>query len=214
MSARSRWTVEHGTLWALETNHDLPPPCSARVETVFEEITEAGIEGLTAAMNLSGPDMIYERFQGNRRCFVLKIAGQIASYGWVTHGEESVGELERKFQLYDDEAYIWDCATVPAHRGQRCYSTLLSQMIYQLHREKTPRIWIGASKENVPSVKGMANAGFQPVLDLSYRRFYRLTMLRFYNVSSTWPQLVNNAYRMLVNDHERRIGHWAFGYRR
>ena len=213
MSAKPRWTVEHGTLWALETNNELPPVCSARVETVFEELTKDGVDDLAAAMNLSSPDIIYERLEGNRRCFVLKIADQIATYGWVTHGEESVGELERKFYLYDDEAYIWDCATIPDYRGQRCYSALLSGMIYQLHAEHTLRIWIGASKQNLPSIRGFTNAGFQPVLDLTYQRFYRLTMLRLYNVSATWPRLVKAAYRILVNDHERQIGQWAFGYK-
>jgi len=214
MSTKPQWTVEHGSLWALETINNLPPRCSARVETVFEELPKDGVDDLTVAMNLSSPDMIYERFQSNRRCFVLKIANQIATYGWVTHGEEAVGELERKFQLHDNEAYIWDCATVLAHRGQRCYSALLSHMIYQLHRENTPCIWIGASRENLPSIKGFANAGFQPVLDLTYRRFYRLTILRLYNISATWPRLVKAAYRMLVNDHERRVGQFAFGWHR
>lgn len=208
-----RWVVEHGTLWVLETVNGLPPLCSARVETVFKELAAADIDDLTAAMNLSTATLIRQRLEGNRRCFIMKVDGQIATYGWVTHGVERVGELERTFHLQNDEAYIWDCVTLPAYRGQRCYSALLSHITYHLHREGTPRIWIGASLPNDPSVKGFANAGFQPVVWLTYRRFFRLTVLWFQQAPAALPRLVSAAYRILVNTHEQRFGRLAIGYK-
>src|SRR5262245_30170490 len=119
------WTVEHGTLWAVEPGVHLPPICSARVEAVFEELEIADAGDVAAAMNLPTPELVLQRLHSNRRCFGLKVAGQIASYGWVTRVAECVGELERTFHLSDDQAYIWDCGTVAAMRGLRCYSTLL-----------------------------------------------------------------------------------------
>jgi GNAT superfamily N-acetyltransferase len=208
------WAVEHGTLWAWETGDGLPPICPARVEVEFEQVRMVDLADLTIAMNLSTPQPILQRLQGNRRCFSLRIAGQIAAYGWVTHGVECVGELERQFHLNDDEAYIWDCGTVPAWRGQRCYSALLSHIIYQLHGEGVPRIWIGASRQNQPSIQGFVNAGFQRVIDLTYRRFYRLTLLWFQEAPTALPSLVSAAYRVLLNSHERRLGRLAIGLKR
>ena len=208
------WTVEYGTLWAWETGNGLPPLCPARVEAVFEEVGVAGINDLAVAMNLSTPEQIQQRLRSNRRCFSLRVAGQIIAYGWVTHGVEYVGELERQFQLRDEETYIWDCGTVPGWRGQRCYSALLSHIIYQLHEEGTPRIWIGASRQNRPSVQGFINAGFQWVLDLTYRRFYRLTILWFQESPTALPPLASAAYRILLNNHERRLGRLAMGLKR
>lgn len=208
------WTVEHGTLWALETDNGLPPACSARVEIAFKELGADEVDDLAIAMNLPSPQLIQQRLQRNRRCFIGTVEGQIATYGWVTHGVERVGELERKFLLCDDEAYIWDCVTLPAYRGQRCYSALLSHIIYQLHGEGVPRIWIGASLPNDPSVRGFANAGFQPVLELTYRRLYRLTTLWFCAAPTAVPHLVSAAYRILVNSHEQRFGRLAIGYKR
>ena len=208
------WVVEYGTFWALETNHGLPPICPARVEVAFEEVGSADLDDLALAMNLPTSEPIQRRLQGNRRCFNLRIAGQIAAYGWVTRGVECVGELERQFHLHDDEAYIWDCGTVPAWRRQRCYSALLSCLIYRLHREGIPRIWIGASRQNQPSILGIANAGFQQVVDLTYRRFYRLTLLWFREAPTALPPLVSAAYRILLNEHERRFGQLAIGYKR
>lgn len=208
------WTVEYGTFWVLEPGNDLPPMCQARVEVEFSEVRAADIDELAVAMNLPTPELIQLRLQGNRRCFSLRVADQIATYGWVTHGVEWVGELERDFHLHEDEVYIWDCVTVPAWRGQRFYSALLSHIIYRLHQEGVPRLWIGVSRQNQPSVRGFANAGFKPVVDLTYRRFFRLTVLWFREAPKAPPRLVSAAYRILVNSHEYHFGSLAIGYKR
>ena len=165
------------------------------------------------AMNLPNLDLIQQRLQSKRRCFRLRVAGQLAAYGWVTRGAECVGELERQFHLHSDEAYIWDCGTVPAWRGQRCYSALLSQLIRELYREGVRRIWIGASLHNYASTRGIANAGFNPVVNLTYCRVYRLTLIRIYPAAETRDSLVAAAYRILLNARERRFGPLVLGYR-
>jgi hypothetical protein len=187
--------------------------CAARVNAEFEEIAGGDADELALAMNLPTPEPVRQRLQTNRRCFSLRVDGQIASYGWVTRGAERVGELERQFHLHDDEAYIWDCGTVPAWRGQHCYSALLSQIIYQLHRESVRRIWIGASRQNQPSIRGVANAGFKPVVDLTYRRFHRLTLMWINQAPSSRRPLISAAYRILLADHERRFRRLVIGYK-
>jgi hypothetical protein len=208
------WAAEDGTLWALEPGNGLPPPCPARIEVAFSEIGTADLAALAAAMNLSTPELIQQRLAGGRRCFTLQLDGRIVSYGWVTHGVESVGELERQFNLDDNEAYIWDCGTLPAWREQRCYSALLSHIVYQLHEESVARIWIGAGRQNQPSIRGFANAGFRPVIECDYRRYHRLTLLWIRHVAQAPPPLVSAAYRILINAHERRLGPLAIGYLR
>jgi GNAT superfamily N-acetyltransferase len=209
-----QWAVERGTFWALETGGDLPPVCRARLEVVFHEVDADDIADLTVAMNLPTSELIRQRLMNKRRCFVLRAAGEIVCYGWVTHGPEFVGELERTFNLHRDEAYIWHCGTVPALRGQRCYSALLSRIIYQLDCEGIPRLWIGASRQNRPSVRGFANAGFQPVMDLTYRRIYRLKLIWFQEAPAAPSHLILAAYRILLNHGEYRLGPLALGYRR
>jgi ribosomal protein S18 acetylase RimI-like enzyme len=208
------WTIEHGTLWAVDTAGNLPPPCVARAPAEFGQVRDDELDSLASVMGLSDIDPIQQRLQGNRRCFRLRIAGQIAAYGWVTRGAECVGELERTFHLHDDEAYIWDCATVPAWRGQRCYSALLSHMLRELAQEGARRIWIGASLGNQPSTRGFANAGFRRVVDLTYCRVYRVSLIWFRQAAADRQPLVAAAYRILLSAHERRLGRLALGYRR
>ena len=207
------WTVEYGTLWAWEAGNGLPPACPVRIEVEFEEVRRSDSVALMAAMNLPTSELIQQRLQGNRRCFSLRTADQIVTYGWVTRGVERVGELDREFHLHDDEVYIWDCGTVPAQRNQGLYSSFLNQLIHHLHDEGIPRIWIGASRRNQPSIRGFANAGFKPVVDITYRRFFRLSLMWIHQAVSTSQPLVSAAYRILLNNHERRFGQLAIGYK-
>lgn len=204
--------VESGTFWVVDAGNGLPPACAARVETEFEEITASGADDLAAAANQVTPGPIRHRLLNGRRCFALKAGGQIASFGWVTLGPENVGELEREFNLREDEAYIWDCVTLPSWRRKRLFSSLLSQIIYQLRAEGVPRIWIGASRQNRASIQGIENAGFEHVLDLVYRRFYRLIILWIQKASSAPPKIVSAAYSILLKDYERRFGRLAIGW--
>jgi len=208
------WTIEHGTLWAADTAGGPPPLCSARVQAEFGQVRGDELGDLASAMGLPDIDPIQRRLQDNRRCFRLCVAGQIAAYGWVTRGPECVGELERTFHLDDDEAYIWDCATLPAWRGQRCYSALLSQMLHELAQEGTRQVWIGASLGNQASTRGFANAGFRRVVDLTYCRIYRLSLIWFRQTTTDRQPLVAAAYRILLSAHERRLGRLALGYKR
>jgi ribosomal protein S18 acetylase RimI-like enzyme len=204
--------AESGTFWVVDLGNGLPPLCPAQVETEFEEISDNGVGDLAAAMNLPSPESVRRRMQHGRRCFVLRVAGQIAAYGWITLGPERVGELEREFNLHEDEAYIWDCGTVPAWRQRRLYSGLLSQIVHQLRTEEVPRIWIGASRQNQPSIRGIENAGFEHVLDLVYQRFYRLVVLKFQESPSIPPELASAAYSILLTRYERRVGRLAVGW--
>jgi ribosomal protein S18 acetylase RimI-like enzyme len=207
------WKCERGTLWALDAEEQLPPLCSARVQAEFAELRAEQLAELAGAMDLPDPGLIQERLQSGRRAFILRAAGQIAAYGWVTRGVECVGELERQFHLRDDEAYIWDCGTVAAWRGQRFYSALLSQMIRELFHEDTRRIWIGASRHNQASISGIVNAGFKHVVDLTYWRAWCLTAMWFSQGASTQSSLLAAAYHILLSVHERRFGRLALGYK-
>jgi GNAT superfamily N-acetyltransferase len=207
------WTAEFGTFWAIRPGAGLPPVYRAEIEVDFQEVGSADIDDLTTAMGLPSPALIEERFQGSRRCFCFKKDGRIISYGWVTHGREQVGEMERTFHLKDDEAYVWHCGTLPEWRRNGLYSALLSKIIYRLAEEgQTPTIWIGASRLNQPSVQGMANAGFKRVLDASYRRILYLTFMWFKETTTDLPALVPEARRIMLRPGEWLIGNLGLGW--
>lgn len=208
----SHWAFERGTFWVHDVGGDPPPICTARVLADLHELAGAGIDELAAALG-EPPAPLHERLRGRRRCFALHVGGQLAAYGWATLGPERAGELERSFNLAGDEAYVWDCGTLAAWRGQRCYSALLSQLLHRLRGEGVARIWIGASRQNQPSIQGIVNAGFQHTVDITYRRYLGLTTMWFDRPPTPACPLVGAAYRVLMAPHERRLGRLALGWR-
>ncbi len=204
-------TVEYGTFWVSEPGFMLPAVYTARVDAEFLEFSPADEEGLSTAMD-GDIETVRQRMASGRRCFGLKKNGLVIAYGWVTHGEENVGELERQFNFKDHELYIWDCRTIIPWRRMGCYSSLLNRIIYRMYEEQAGRLWIGAASKNHPSVLGIENAGFEHVVDLTYRRIYRLCAMWFKESPAASPTHVSAAYRILTAKHERRFRHFAVGW--
>jgi GNAT superfamily N-acetyltransferase len=178
MSSGRGWAFERGVLWAMDLTGEMTSPVLPRITTTFGEVHNGSLESLAKAMDLRDPKPIRQRLRSGRRCFAGWVEDQIAVYGWVSERPECIGELEREIQIQAGEAYIWDCVTLPTYRRQRLYSALLSHIVVALRSEGVRRVWIGSSLPNPPSIRGFVNAGFQPVIALTY--------VRLLNLSCSW----------------------------
>src|SRR5258708_29332459 len=190
-----------GTFWLLDLNQPLPVGLIPRVPTTFMRVGPELAQELAQAMQLDDPSVVLQRFARGCHCYAGRIEGKLATYGWVTFDEEDIGELGLSIRLKAGEAYIWNCATLPAHRGQRLYPALLAHIVGELHRQGLHRAWIGTDTDNLPSQTGMALAGFQPVGDVFISR--ALTIRR------TWMRRRPGAPAQLVMD----VRHALFGER-
>ena len=194
--------LPQGTLWTLDLDQPLPPGQIPQVPVVFMRAGPEAAQELARAMDLDGPSLVLQRFDSGRHCYTGRIDGTLVTYGWVTFDEEDIGELGLSIRLKAGEAYIWNCATLPAYRRQRLYSALLAHIASELQRQGLHRVWIGTDTDNLPSQSGMTLAGFQPVGDVFISR--GLTMRR------TWmrgrpgvpEQLVMDVRRALFGEHE------------
>lgn len=134
----------------------------------FRCVGPEAIDSLARVMGMVDYTPILRRFERGKRCYAGLLADQIVTYGWVTFDEEGIGELGLKARLRAGEAYIWDCATLPAYRGQRLYPALLAHILGALATEGISRAWLGTDADNIPSQKGVALVGFQPILDVGF----------------------------------------------
>ncbi|HEY7358958.1 MAG TPA: GNAT family N-acetyltransferase [Ktedonobacterales bacterium] len=155
-----------GTFWMLHLEGPLPGEVKPRLSAQFARVDAEAAPALAQAMGLAEAAPVLERFARQCRCYGAWVDGTLAAYGWVTFDEEQIGELGLRVRLPPGEAYIWNCATLPAYRGQHLYPALLTYISRELRREGFQRILIGADSDNLPSQKGMARAGFQPVADI------------------------------------------------
>ncbi|MGD2050214.1 MAG: GNAT family N-acetyltransferase [Chloroflexota bacterium] len=211
------WSYQQGVLWVLDltsperSESPLPKRVEPRIPVSFEEMHSKDALGSAADLGFSDLEQLKRRFSPQRRCFVAKFEGEIAAYGWVSINAECVGEMEREVQLQPGEAYVWDCFTWPDYRRQRLYSSLLSYINTKLADEGYRRIWIGSNLENRPSLKGFANAGYRPVVHITYLRLGGLSFL-WVNRQEDAPQhLATDARDAFSLDTERKMGPMVFG---
>jgi GNAT superfamily N-acetyltransferase len=167
MKSSSETGVQHlGILWMLRLDKPLPGSPQPRIPVTFSCAGLGEAAELASAMGLDNPDTVLQRFHRGSRCYIVRADARIVAYGWVSFGEEEIGELALHIRLNQGEAYIWDCGTLPAYRGKRLYPALLGYMLCELKNAGFRRVWIGTDADNLPSQVGVALVGCQPVLDV------------------------------------------------
>jgi GNAT superfamily N-acetyltransferase len=199
---RNRWAFERGILWGIDLDMP-PPPVEPRLDARFQECASESTATLADAMGLRDANEVRERMASGRRCMLALVGGRIAGYGWISVRPEYIGEQEREIKLQANEAYVWDCATMPGFRGQRLYSALLSRILTVLRAQGVRRAWIGTARSNVPSLRAFATAGFQPAVTLTFARLGRFHCLRIGTPRHAPSQLTVAARRALVKSDER-----------
>ena len=160
-----------GIFWLLKLG-DVDEVSSARVFSLtpgiavtFQRVGPETMRLLAQAMGSAEHTQILPRFERGKWCYAGLLKEEIVTYGWVTFDEEHIGELGLTIRLRKGEAYIWDCATLPAYRGQRLYPALLAHMLRALAAQGVHHVWLGTDADNIPSQKGVALVGFRPVVD-------------------------------------------------
>jgi hypothetical protein len=192
----------HGTIWMLNLDQE-PPAILPRLPADFRRVTldlAPALASSTAALSLIE---ISKRLESGRQCYAAWVDGQVAAYGWVSFVEEEIGELNLRIQLVPGEAYIWDCATLPAFREKLLYSALLIYILGQLRAQNLCRAWIGADQDNIPSQKGMARAGFHHVADLIIQRVLAMRQVWVVGLPQVPEAIVAAARRAFLNDRDK-----------
>jgi ribosomal protein S18 acetylase RimI-like enzyme len=192
-----------GTFWALDLEGTLPDGPRPRLEAQFGQVDAEAAQLLARAMGLHDSSLPLERFSAGKRCYGAWVAGALAAYGWVTFDEEKIGELGLRVRLSPGEAYIWDCATLPAYRGQRLYPALLAHMSRALWAEGFRQIVIGADSDNLASQQGFLLAGFQPVVDMLRVPGSAISEMILQGRAGVSGHLVQHIRQALVNDESR-----------
>ncbi len=191
----------HGTIWLLDLDQELPAVVP-RVQADFRPVTLDLAPALATSTGLS-PEGIIRRLESGRQCYAAWAADQAVAYGWVSFQYEDIGELNLRIRLLPGEAYIWDCATLPAFREKGLYSALLGYILRQLHAQTLCRVWIGADHDNIASQKGMARAGFQHVADLVIQRVLAIRQVWAVGLPDVPESIVAEARRAFLDNRDK-----------
>ena len=193
---------QHGTIWVLNLDQEIPAVLP-RIQADFRRLTPDLATDLAASTGSLTQAEITRRLESGRQCYAAWAEDQIVAYGWVSLEEEDIGELNLRIRLVPGEAYIWDCATLPAFRGKLLYSALLVYMLGELRAQNLCTVWIGADLDNLASQKGMARAGFQHVADLVIERVLAMRQVWVTGLPDVPEAIVAEARRAFLNDRDQ-----------
>src|SRR5947209_16495704 len=87
--------LPQGTLWMLDLGQPLPVGPVLQVPVVFMRAGPEVAQELAQAMNLDDQALVLQRFDNGRHCYLGRIEGTLATYGWVTFDEEDIGRDDR-----------------------------------------------------------------------------------------------------------------------
>lgn len=192
-----------GTLWRLHLGGSARVDPKPRIAAAFRRVDPEEAPVLAQAMGHGDPTEVRRRFATRRRCYAAWVEGNLTTFGWVSFDEEEIGELGLRIRLAEREAYIWDCGTAPAYRGQHLFPALLAYIANELRADGLNLLWVGADSDNLASQSGIARAGFVPVADIVKTRA-RTNPVRWVRGRPGIPDhLVTDARRALLGDRDR-----------
>ena len=126
----------------------------------------AAMQDLMENTGIYEPTTVARRLGQGRWGFAgRKSQTEVVTYGWVALDFTSVGPTGLDFVPPIGDAYLFDFATLPAHRGHGYYPTLLRFILHTLAKHSLRRAWIATAPGNDKSARSIARAGFTKVAD-------------------------------------------------
>lgn len=161
------------TFWNSDRLAEKTQIADTEIKKVFDIPLLSALTGLADAA-------LENRFETGNEAWVLFHHGIPVSFGWISRGGITIGELAKELVLPQGDAYFWNFRTLEAHRGKGFYPQLLQSMI-QNEIRISGRLWIIAAPENRSSFKGIVKAGFTPVGVLAYNDQQGIVLSAFRN---------------------------------
>ncbi len=162
--------AEQLIFWVRDLTGPLPGPGEVP-GMEFRPGTAEDAPALAIAMGPADGHLAAARMLTNRQVFVGLEGGRAVTYCWLSFQAEAIGEIEGVIRPAPDEAYIWDCQTIPERRGQGLYPVLLASIAHHLRDRGKRRIWSATTLANRSSQRGFEKAGFQRAGRLDCRRW-------------------------------------------
>jgi hypothetical protein len=131
------------------------------------EVPPGAAAPLVAAMAEESA-LVRLRHERGCRSFAVCLGDEVAAYGWVSRAPEWIGEIRLELRPAPDEAYVWNCVTLPAHRRSGMFGALLVDVSRRMRSENVTRLWIAEAGGG--AVPALPPAGFAPVLELHESR--------------------------------------------
>jgi len=143
---------------------------SPKIEVELKKCGEKEFNNMVFEKYLTS-QLIKNRIKKGDECFIYLKDSKIIHYSWLAFKEIDISEVGKNFNLNNDEACIFDCWTLKNFRGNKLYSSMLTEIKNYLKERGYKRVYIYADQNNKDSVKGIERAVFYKEKTIKYFNF-------------------------------------------
>ena len=166
---------------------------------LFDVLADGLATQLATAMAVEEREVL-GRLERGCRAFAWGWHEEIASWLWVSTGEEWAPPLRRMLRFAEGDCYGWNAGTLEHHRGRGLFAALLEYAGWRMAQQGCRAMWNGIIDGNLPSQRAHAAAGYRPVLRLTAVHEPPPTRLRVRAADYADERLVERALSMLGDD--------------
>lgn len=141
-----------------------------RDDLVFRAAGFADAGAYAASIGTDSPGTFRARLSDATSCYLVLTGDRIAHASWVTTKAAWTAELRALVTPPPGAAYVYESFTAPELRGRGIYPFALRCICAELSARGVKEAWIGVDATNVPSVRAITKAGFEPALSVAYRK--------------------------------------------
>jgi hypothetical protein len=145
-------------------------PPDAHTVAQRHDIVELTSGAAVPANSIPWPkEEVEARLSSGARLFALQSETRLVSFAWVSHRRDfRVDEIRRELKSETPLIWIWDCVTPSEYRGHGYYPELICHLAAQFGQRD---VVIFVRTDNMPSVRGIAKAGFQRWVEIAVTRW-------------------------------------------
>jgi GNAT superfamily N-acetyltransferase len=145
-----------------------PPPSSDDLR--FEDATAGDGVRYAREIGTDSASTFAARLTENTRCFLVSSGDRVLHATWVTTRAAWTRELHGYFVVPPGDCYVYESFTREDARGKGVYPFALKSICAWASGEGLQRVWVGVEASNVPSLRAVGKAGFEPRLTITFRR--------------------------------------------
>ncbi len=114
-----------------------------------------------------------KRLRKGHMWFVARSGEHIIHGSWLGFGMWDLADIGVRIQLNRTEAYLYDCYTAPAYRGNRAFPAVLGACLRFARDRGYRRVYARVGNHNQQSLKAFEVVGFERAIDLLSLRLLR-----------------------------------------
>ena len=135
---------------------EIKPKIKVTIRTALKE----DLDKFKGIVNERKMKLFKERFKKDRICFIALYQEKIAYFGWISFDDEYESIFQIKVRVENQEAYWFDCHTMPEYRQNGLHGAVTARALTYLKDKGCKKVLTHVMNDNIYSRKAFKKVGF------------------------------------------------------